>query len=197
MAKFCGNCGSKMNDEAKVCGMCGMRFLDVDSEHQESATPKSTQGSSVETKISQAEKVQTTNTKQIIVSLLAMLNVIFSPIYDVWGGLFPGKPDSNFWDVVSGNCESDRWVFVLTLTIAIPSVFMFIFSLTQKRVLAKVCGWFGIAGVGYMIINYINQFEFSGLFDFKDGNLCFGFWIGLILFVVMIFMPTKKRTQAQ
>ena len=23
MAKFCGNCGAKMNDSAKVCGQCG------------------------------------------------------------------------------------------------------------------------------------------------------------------------------
>lgn len=23
MAKFCGNCGAKLDDNAKVCGMCG------------------------------------------------------------------------------------------------------------------------------------------------------------------------------
>jgi uncharacterized membrane protein YvbJ len=26
MAKFCGNCGAKMDDTVKVCGMCGYRF---------------------------------------------------------------------------------------------------------------------------------------------------------------------------
>lgn len=26
MAKFCGNCGSKMDDDAKICGMCGTPF---------------------------------------------------------------------------------------------------------------------------------------------------------------------------
>ena len=141
----------------------------------------------------EAKQGQVTNTGQIIVSLLAILNVIFSPIYDVWGGLFPSNPDSRFWDVVSGQCEPDEWVFILTLVIAIPSVIMLFFALAGKQAPAKAFGWIGVIGLGYMTFDFINQFDFSDLFDFDDGNLCFGFWIAALLFIIMILIPTKKK----
>lgn len=33
---------------------------------------------------------------QIILSSLALLNVVFVPVFDVWGGLFPDNPEYGF-----------------------------------------------------------------------------------------------------
>lgn len=193
MAKFCGNCGAKMSDEANICGMCGTRFAGAHSPPERPVNQTSNKDVTEESVLFKPTSGKPENKKQLIVSLLAVLNVMFSPIYDVWGGLFPSKPDSNFWDVISGHCEPNEWVFVLTIAIAIPSALMFIFALAKKQKAAKVSGWIGIISVGFMIINFINQFDFSDLFDFDDGNLCFGFWIGLILFIIMAFSSKKKR----
>ena len=38
MSKYCGNCGAKMDDDARVCGYCGTRFEDMEIQHIE--TPK-------------------------------------------------------------------------------------------------------------------------------------------------------------
>lgn len=196
MSKFCGNCGAKMDNDANVCGMCGCSFSNKKMEIRDSAVAGYISDSHLTDKTSHAEKEQVKNTMQMVVSFLAVLNVVFFPIYDVWGGLFPSDPDYNFWDVVSGRCEPDQWVFALTLVIAIPSAIMLIFSLAKKQVLAKIFAWAGVAGQGFLIVEFINQFDFSELFDFEDGNLCFGFWIALILFVVMVFIPTKRKRSA-
>lgn len=131
---------------------------------------------------------------QIVVSVLAILNVMFVPIFDVWGGLFPSDPDSNFWDVISGNCESNEWVFVFTLTILIPSVLMLLFSILKAKVLARIAGFGGVICLIALLVRFVSEYEVSYLFDFDDGNLCIGLWIGLLLFIVMACIPTKKKT---
>ena len=194
MAKFCGNCGAKMDDGAIVCGMCGTKFADMQQQCKDPFRHDLEDENIKRNVFVKNASTETENKKRLIVSLLALLNIMFSPIFDVWGGLFPGEPDSNFWDVISGQCDPDEWVFILTMVIAIPSFLMFAFALAKKPRATKVSGWIGIVGIGFMIVSYINQFDFSALFDFDDGNLCFGFWIGLALFIVMANMPTKNRT---
>ena len=68
-----------------------------------------------QTDINSNSKHRSVRVPQVVVSVLAVLNVMFVPILDVWGGLFPSNPDNNFWYVISGNCESNEWVFIFTL----------------------------------------------------------------------------------
>lgn len=87
--------------------------------------------------------------KKLIISILALLNVVFVPIFDVWGGLFPGDPDDNFFDAIGYAFEGefDMWVVIFTLTIFIPSLFMFIFSFTSKNKLFRISSIVGIIGM--------------------------------------------------
>ena len=137
-----------------------------------------------QTDINSNSKQRSVRVPQVVVSVLAVLNVMFVPIFDVWGGLFPSNPDNNFWDVISGNCESNEWVFIFTLAILIPSGLMLLFSILKTKVLARIAGF----------VRFVSEYEVSYLFDFDDGNLCIGLWIGLLLFVIMACIPTKKKS---
>lgn len=193
MSKYCGNCGAKMDDAAKVCGMCGYRFSTVETINPISQRIPTETASVTQTDISSNSNHRSVRVPQIVVSVLAILNVMFVPIFDVWGGLFPSNPDSNFWDVISGNCESDEWVFIFTLAILIPSGLMLLCSILKAKVLARIAGFWGLICLIALLVRFVSEYEFSYLFDFDDGNLCIGLWIGLLLFVVMACIPTKKK----
>lgn len=130
--------------------------------------------------------------KQVIVSLLALLNVMFVPLYDVWGGLFPGDVDETFWDVITGQCETNAWVFVFTIAVFVPTAFMLIFSLAKARRLARLSGAVGLVWMVIDLIRYVNQYEIGYLFEFEDGNFSIGIWIALVLFLVMTLIATPK-----
>ena len=140
MSKYCGNCGYEMQDSAKVCGMCGTRFLEMQEIQKVSEKSDLMNKNAVKSIPDKKSDKKAIHNIQFFVSVLAILNVIFSPLYDVWGGLFPVSPDSNFWDVITGQCEPDEWVFVLTLVIGIPSFIMLVLSAAQKAKAAKVFG---------------------------------------------------------
>jgi len=147
-----------------------------------------------QTDINSNSKQRSVRVPQVVVSVLAVLNVMFVPIFDVWGGLFPSNPDNNFWDVISGNCESNEWVFIFTLAILIPSGLMLLFSILKTKVLARIAGFGGVICLIALIVRFVSEYEVSYLFDFDDGNLCIGLWIGLLLFVIMACIPTKKKS---
>lgn len=194
MAKFCGNCGAKMDDAAKVCGMCGYRFSPAETISSISQKLPAEATSVIQTDINSNSNQRSARIPQIVVSVLAVLNVMFVPIFDVWGGLFPSNPDSIFWDVISGNCESNEWVFIFTLTILIPSGLMLLFSILKAKVLARIAGFGGVICLIALLVRFVSEYEFSYLFDFDDGNLCIGLWIGLLLFIAMACIPTKKKS---
>ena len=194
MSKYCGNCGAKMDDAAKVCGMCGYRFSPA-----ETINPIAQRIPAEATSVTQPDINSNSNRRsamipQIVVSVLAVLNVMFVPIFDVWGGLFPSNPDSNFWDVISGNCESNECVFIFTLAILIPSGLMLLFSILKAKVIARIAGFGGVICLIALLVRFVSEYEVSYLFDFDDGNLCIGLWIGLLLFVIMACIPTKKKS---
>ncbi|MBQ3004754.1 MAG: hypothetical protein IJD88_02370, partial [Clostridia bacterium] len=75
--------------------------------------------------------------KLIVFSVLSLLNVMFVPFFDVWGGLFPGDVDDNFFDVIEGVLTDgdawEYWVVQLTMFVFIPTVFMLFSALCRKR----------------------------------------------------------------
>ncbi len=137
-------------------------------------------------------------TKKIILSILALANVMFIPVFDVWGGLFPGHPDDNFFDVVEYVFEGEfsYWVVLFTLTIFIPSLFMLIFSFSDGGKMFKVASGTGIIFMIITLIRFISQNDFGELFDFDDGNISIGTWIAFSLFIIS-FLVVKSSKDKQ
>lgn len=129
----------------------------------------------------------------IIISALSLMNVIFVPVFDVWGGLLPRHVDSNFFDVVdmifNYKDSWSYWVVLITVSIFIPCIFMLVMSLLGKKKLYVV---FNIAGIvlwiGLIIGFGIEDDGFDEIFDFDDGSISIGVWIAIILFVVSLFV---------
>ena len=90
----------------------------------------------------------------VILSIMSLLNVIFLPVFDVWGGLFPSEYDNCFEVLRKIITDFDEYgddrVVLMTLTLLIPSVFMLVFSLLQKR------GWFIALWLNIRIIQNLN-----------------------------------------
>ena len=136
--------------------------------------------------------------KKIILSVLALANVILVPVFDVWGGLFPSNPDNNFLDVVEYVFEGEvsYWVVLFTLTIFIPSLFMLIFSFSDGSKMFKAASGAGIIFMIITLIRFVSQNDFGELFDFDDGNISIGTWIALSLFIISFF-AVKSRNDKQ
>lgn len=136
--------------------------------------------------------------KKIIISVIAILNVLFMPIYDVWGGLFPGVPDDNFIDVIEYVFEGefDYWVVIFTMSIFVPSVLMLIASFSKENKLYSIFAGLGIGLVLLNLIRYLTQQELYDVFDFADCNISIGLWTALIIFIAALILcakPEKKK----
>lgn len=132
---------------------------------------------------------------QVIISILALLNVIFIPVFDVWGGLFPSSPDYNFFDVMEYLFTGENWtynVFLFTMAIFIPTIIMLIFAILGLKRPAKISAIAGIICVVVRLICFAVEYGVDYLYDFDDGNISIGFWIGFCLFIVMALIKIRK-----
>lgn len=137
----------------------------------------------------------------IMLSVFALLNVVFVPIFDVWGGLFPSDVDRNFFEVIEIVFEDaddwSLWVVQLTMSIFIPSVFMFIMSLVGKRGLFITANVVGIILWFKQIIAYgMEDDGFEDLFDFEDGSISIGTWIAIAIFIISFFVALNAKKKA-
>lgn len=134
----------------------------------------------------------------IVFSLLALLNVIFVPIHDVWGGLFPDNVNYNFADVMElvSEGETDMWVVQLTLSIFVPTLFMFLVSFSGHRGLFLTTTIIGMLVWFKQIVDYCNQFDIETLMDFEDGNVSIGTWLAFGLYLVCFFGALGSKKQA-
>ncbi len=125
---------------------------------------------------------------RIIISILALANIVCVPVFDVWGGLFPKDVEDNFFEVMEYVFEGefDYWVVVFTLSILIPSLFMLFFSFSESAALFKVSAGAGVLALGYTLVRFVGQYEIDYLFDFEDGNISIGTWISLALFIIAL-----------
>lgn len=129
----------------------------------------------------------------LVLSVLAMVNVVFVPLFDVWGGLFPSNPDDNFFEVVEmlikdADHNWHLWVVEITVSIFIPCVFMLIFALTGSRKLCAASAGIGILSWLGIMIHYIKENEMSDVFDLDDSSISIGTWIAILLFVVTLIV---------
>lgn len=138
---------------------------------------------------------------KIIISILALLNVIFIPIFDVWGGLFPEDPDTNFFETIECalNGELEYWFVIFTLIYFIPSVFMFFSSFTKSNVAFKLFASLGFIAAVLALLNCIvQQADLYGsleyVFEPEGTSISIGTWIGLLLyFLAIVAVPKVKE----
>lgn len=137
-------------------------------------------------------------TTLIILSTFALLNVMFVPIFDVWGGLFPSEVDDNFFDVIKmifkeGGDAWRHWVVLFTITIFVPSLMMFVASLTGSKGFFVTVNIIGIVLWIRQIVDYGTDNDFDSSFDFEDGNVSIGTWIALGIFVISLIIALSGR----
>ncbi len=147
---------------------------------------------------------KSTKTTLTVLSIFALLNVLFVPIFDVWGGLFPSDVEYNFADVIEDIFEDPdawrHWVVVLTMSIFIPTLIMFIMSLTGKKGLFITANAIGIGIWLKQIIDYgMEDDGFEDLLDFEDGCVSIGTWIAIILYLIcfIVAISSKRKTNYQ
>lgn len=138
----------------------------------------------------------------IMLSVFALLNVMFVPIFDVWGGLFPSDVDRSFFDVIEIVFEDaddwSLWVVQLTMSIFVPTIFMFIMSLIGNRGLFITSNVIGIVLWFKQIIDYgMEDDGFEDLFDFEDGSISIGTWIAIGIFIISFFVALNSKKKVE
>lgn len=138
----------------------------------------------------------------IVLSILALLNVMFVPIFDVWGGLTPSDVDTTFFEVIEAVFEDEDcwnyWVVQLTMSIFIPSLFMFIAALCGGRGFFITSNVIGIIIWFKQIIDYgMEDDGFSDMFDFDDCSISIGTWIAIGIFVISFFVALSSKKKAE
>lgn len=138
------------------------------------------------------------NIKLIMVSVLSILNILFLPIFDVWGGFFPSNPDGNFLYVVESfftDSDSwDEWIVILTLSLFVAAVLILVSSLIGKKTFSIIATIIGIAVWIIDFSTYVSQNETYDWIPSDDCNICVGFWIAIILFVVSFVLAVNQKT---
>ena len=137
-----------------------------------------------------------------IISILSLLNIIFMPIYNNRGGLFPSYVKYDFKEVIGlifedlDNLEME--IVKFTLIIFVSSVFMLVTALLGKTkgfliacLIGKYLLWTRII---VLFLHYV-QIE-DGLpyiFDFERGKISIGVWIAAVLFSIASYVSKKYK----
>ena len=134
----------------------------------------------------------------ITLSVFALLNVMFVPIFDVWGGLFPSDVDDNFFDVIEMIFKErgdawKHWVVLFTITIFVPSLMMFVASLTGSKGFFVTVNIIGILLWIRQIVDYGMDNDFDSSFDFDDGNVAIGTWVAIGIYVISLIIALFSR----
>ncbi len=135
----------------------------------------------------------------IIISLLALLNVIFAPMYDVGGGMLTDDSDYNFARVIGDAIMTEgglgHWALHMTMGVFIPAVIMLACAITRMR---WVYGFANTLGVFVWLFNFFRyaiDHGFVGMFDVETTDISIGSWIAIMLFLIseLVLLCTKKK----
>lgn len=137
------------------------------------------------------------NIKLTIVSIFSILNILFLPIFDVWGGFFPSDPEGNFlYAVESFFTDSDswdEWIVILTLSLFVATLLILVSSLIGNKTFSIISSLIGIIVWIIDFSTYVSQSETYDWIPSDDCNICIGFWIAIILFVVSFVLSVKQK----
>ncbi len=142
-------------------------------------------------------------TKNILICLssLALLNSVFVPIFDLYGGFFPKEVEEGFSEVIK-KVTSDSgawryWSVSLTMSIFLPSLLMFCLSWTGN---VKLFALSNALAIIIWIKNFIFDFGIKAdrmdeLFGAEYGCISFGSWTAIIIYVIsiLIVIQLEKR----
>lgn len=138
------------------------------------------------------------NIKLIIISVFSLLNILFLPIFDVWGGFYPSDPDGDFLYVIESfftDTDSwDEWIVILTLSLFAADVLILVSSLIGKKTFSIIASLIGIIVWIIDFSTYVSQNETYDWIPSDDCNICIGFWIAIILFTISFVFAIKQKT---
>ena len=196
---FCSNCGNQLPSEMALCAVCN-----ANNDEQSTSTSEVTTGQQQAMPYTK----QTTTIKKgflplVMLSLALMANILFVPMFSIWGGLFPSGSTHTFVDALDG---LDRffggsyrlWPEIFIWSAFVPAVILLISALTKGKIMAMLSSAAGIGLLLYNLNRYIAQVGMDFALNADHGNISIGFWIALGLFASCFLsaISTKKIKSA-
>ena len=139
----------------------------------------------------------------IAISLVGLLDVMFLPVFSVFGGLFPGTVQVPFFEVFdlifNEQGAFELWVVRFTVAILISFLLLLISALFTGKFTFIITNALCIVLLSVQIIQYSSQTkEIHSLFDFEKTSLSVGTWLAMLLyFAAMFIVLYKKRAKAE
>lgn len=200
---FCGKCGAQISAGHRFCSKCG-EMAGRQSAYQQQNTDQQTapparlpvaQSAAAMPFLAGNVTVKKASFNSLIVlSIIQLFTIVFIPMFDVWGGLFPGDADYHFWDVVANLFEGtdfNMWIELFSWSAFVPAVILLISSIAKGRIVPLLSSASGAGLLLFNLFSFIDQNSLSDVFDFEDCDISIGFWIALLLFVICIFRSIK------
>lgn len=135
----------------------------------------------------------------IIMSVLALTNVILAPMHSMGGGMLTDSAEYNFvriiGDVFMVKGTLSLWVVHMTLGVFIPSVIMLASAFTRMRFIFALANTLGIL---VWFINFFRYLPVQGIpeiFDVFSTDIAIGSWAALLIFLItaLVLICTKKK----
>ncbi|MCD7726730.1 MAG: zinc ribbon domain-containing protein [Ruminococcus sp.] len=195
LSKDCPNCGARIKADASFCPTCFATLRNVQpGARGANLTPPAFCRSK-----QNGLKPGTRRTIYLIMAALALFDILFLPIFDVWGGLFPSEYN-NFSDVMHYIANSsdafDYRVVIYTVCLFIPSVLLVIAAAVNNRPFFMTSSIIGIAAWLYICIEFSNDMGIDEFFDFGEyGCISIGTWLALPIFVASIILSICLKTK--
>ena len=136
----------------------------------------------------------------LVLSVISLLNIMLIPTFDVWGGIFPGKIDYDFFYAIEA-FFTDRdswseWVVIFSMSIFIPSILMLLISLFDSKAGFTITSLLGLTSELYVLALYISQNEMYEVLPSDDCSIAIGTWTALLIFIISLFVGIKSRKKS-
>ena len=138
-----------------------------------------------------------------VLSIGILINVVFIPMFNVWGGIGARWSYYNQFFAALNNVEhflegSNRlWSDIFIWSAFVPAVVLLISSIAKKKVMVTVSSFVGTGLLLFNLNRHISDYYRAvgaSAINFYDGNISIGFWIALILFSICLLrtIPFEK-----
>lgn len=136
-------------------------------------------------------------TKYILLSVLSLLNIMFIPVFDVWGGVFPGDIDYDFFYAINAFfMDKDswyEWVVEFSLAIFIPSLLMLIASFFNSKTGFAITSLLGFISELKVLGSFASQNELYEIIPSDDCSISIGAWTALAIFIISFIVALTSN----